>query len=652
MKTYSEFNIDIATGKTTGNTKTFCPQCHNHRHNKRDKSLSVNLDKGIWKCHYCGWTGTLHVGERAQNFRQKEYRRPCPRPITNLSAKAIAWFKERGISESTLAKAKVSEGEHFMPQIGDKRNTVQFNFYLNGELINVKYRTGDKMFAMEAGAELIPYNLDGITGKSECIITEGEIDCLSFIEIGKTNCISVPNGASSNLSYLDDFIDGWFEDKQTIYIAVDTDQKGQVLRDELLRRFGNDRCKIVTFGDDCKDANEHLVKYGAASLKNCLAHAKEVKVEGIFTLSDFEESLDDLFCQGMPMGAVIGHANFDKLCSFETKRLAVITGIPGSGKSEFLDEIAERLNLRYGWKFAYFSPENSPLAYHAGKLISKITGKSFNPEDMSYEEYEAAKKHVEGNFFFINPKDNFSVENILDKAKYLVRRYGIKALVIDPYNRLDMASTVNRETDMVRDILRTLTNFAQQNDVLVFLMAHPTKLMKDKNGVVNAPSLYDISGSAHFFNMADYGLVVHRNRVKNVVEIHVKKIRFKHLGTVGTVEMLYNERNGRYIPVSSNQAAIYDDSNHLSQRMDEQHQYLTENSIENIDPLSQYMIEIKEDYDNKNIQTNASEMSINSGDNIEVEHDGEINESDITSFPTMLFDTSEVKPREIQHYEV
>ena len=562
MKTYNDFGIEIPTSKSTGNIKVFCPKCHAQRHDKRDKSLSVNLDKGIWHCHYCSWSGTLHVGERTYTTPRKEYRKPIARPITTLSRNLVDWFAKRGISESTLKNMRIGEGEEFMPQTGNKKNTVQFNYYLDHELINVKYRTGDKLFKLESGAELIPYNIDSITGKDHCIITEGEMDCLSFIEAGYSNCISVPNGANSNLSYLDDFVDGWFEDKQTIYIAVDTDTKGVILRDELIRRFGSERCKIVNYGPDCKDANEHLVKFGKASLRACIQDAKYVKVEGVFSISDFEDSLDILYQQGMPKGVTIGLPNFDKLCSFETKRLAIVTGIPGSGKSEFIDQIIEALNVRHGWRTAFFSPENAPLQYHASKIIEKLTGKKFSPETLTENEYISAKAYVNENFFFINPKEDFTVDSILAKAKYLIRRSGIKALVIDPYNRLDIGTGRNKETDIVRDILRKIISFAQQNDILVFLMAHPTKLKKD-SGAIEVPTLYDIAGSAHFFNMADYGIVVHRNRSENLVEVKVSKVRFKHLGTVGTAKLKYNTVNGRYAPFIEGQKPNWDNSNHI-----------------------------------------------------------------------------------------
>lgn len=560
MKDYSDFGIQIPFGKRSGKVKTFCPKCHDTRHNKRDKSLSVDLDKGLWHCHYCSYSGTIHVGQRSHDVPKKEYRRPSPRPITSLSRNVVTYFNKRGISELTLKKMRICEGLKRMPQTGTDMNTIQFCYYLNDELINVKYRTGNKLFMMESGAELIPYNIDGITGQSTCIITEGEMDCLSFVEIGMDNCVSVPNGANSNLSWLDDFIDGWFEDKETIYIAVDTDSKGLILRDELLRRFGAERCKIVTYGDDCKDANEHLQKYGKESLEKCLASAKEVRVDGVYSLPDYEAELDYIYQHGLKRGFLVGHPNLDELCSFETKRLAIITGIPGSGKSEFIDEMCVRFNVRYDYKIGFFSPENMPLELHAVKLIEKLCGKRLQAVDVNGEsitplQYEHAKAYYADNFFHILPDDGYTIDNILAKAKYLVRKRGIRILVIDPFNRIECEQTAREsETQYISRVLDRLTNFAQQNDVLIFLMAHPTKIKKD-NGNGGIPTLYDINGSANFFNKADFGIVVHRERDddKNYTIVRVEKVKFRHLGTLGDALFKFNTINGRYIPWDKNQ---------------------------------------------------------------------------------------------------
>lgn len=572
---WDKYGIDAPRGGS-GNKKVFCPQCHNERRDKRDKSLSINLATGEFHCHYCGFSGCAaekDSWERERSWhnyapirRQKPvYKKPQPRPTVPLSAKALAWFKSRGISEQTLAALKISEGQEWMPQKNGQANTVQFNYFRNGELVNTKFRTGDKCFKLVSGAELLPYNIDAIKGERECIITEGEMDALSFYECGRHDVISVPNGANANLDYLDDYIEDYFDDKETIFIASDTDTKGVLLRDELVRRFGAERCRILEYGEGCKDANEHLQKYGRDSLLACLASAPEIKLEGIFTVSDFEQSLDALFENGMQKGVTIGHENFDRLCSFETKRLCVVTGIPQSGKSEFIDEILERLNMRYGWRVAVFSPENAPLAYHASKLIEKFTGKKFDKQHLTFGEYKQVKEHLEQNFYFISPSENFKLDTILDRAKYLVRRRGIKILVIDPYNRLESEQGGRNETQYISEQLDKLTTFAQLNDVLIILMAHPTKQPRNKDGVIEAPTLYDISGSANFFNKTDFGLVVHRNRTDNTVEVHVQKVKFRHLGECGTALFKYNLNNGRYVPFTNGTEPVWDNSNHIQE---------------------------------------------------------------------------------------
>ena len=1005
MKTYRDFGIEIPYGRTSGNIKTFCPQCRDKRHNKTDRSLSVDLSKGVWNCHYCGFKGGLPKnGENKANYRM-EYKKPQKMGNATLSEQVVAWFARRGISQTTLTAMRVTEGKEWMPQKNGEENTIQFNYFREGELVNVKYRTLDKCFKLTSGAEMIPYNLDAIKGQKECCICEGEIDALSFVECGITNAISVPNGANANLTYLDDCWDDYFEDKELIYIASDSDTKGVMLREELLRRFGAERCKIVEYGEGCKDANEHLVKYGKDSLLECLEKAVEPKVEGVFTTTDFEDSLDAIYRNGLQKGYTIGYENFDKFCSFETRRLCVLTGIPGcldentlidmadgtrkrisevrigeyvqsltegyhlaykpiinkwdsgekdcyelitrdghkvvatdehrfltfdgwkelkdikvgefigspvsyngsermnedilklvaiwiadgnkgkrtytvtnftpevineidaigkrnnlkvhhskvsthslsflkpitsnvdryiavvshwfrskgyskevaanmakerceqrmnaktssfdpykelvnigvydmttytvrvpdkvmmldnsqiaiflnwlfacdgsfykgsieyssvsyglcediqvllarfgissyirekqvkykdtrrlayiltveayssvcaftsmigitgkqdkmedyiknntpniyksdyipatvkkrlqygskfykkhlgltmsmndkrkvrvnrqmvidcaglqkdgeqiiaqldracrwkeiksvtyigkrhtydieiadthnffangivthnSGKSAFLNFIAERLNMRYGWKFAFFSPESMPISYHGSTLIELLVGKKFSAATMPYNEYVQAKQYLEKNFFFIYPKDDYRLDAILDKAKILVRKKGIKALVIDPYNRLENEqSSKISETQYVSVVLDKLTSFAQQNDIIIFLMAHPTKMPKNLDGKYEVPTLYNISGSANFYNKADFGITVHRDFAGGFTEVHIQKVKFRHLGDKGVATFKYNLNNGRYSEYEDNMPPIWDNSNHLVEK--------------------------------------------------------------------------------------
>ena len=563
---YNFHSLDIETnGKTGGHMKTYCPKCRDQRKNKRDKSLSVDLDNGLGKCHYCGWTFSLKGDETPRtnthaDGKKAGYSTSLPyhfrRPVfdsnhTQLSDKLTRWLVEtRCITQEVITRMRLTEQQEVMPQTGKRENCICFNYFEDGEPVNVKYRDGQKNFKMVAGAELIPYNIDGIRDTPEAIITEGEFDALSFMTIGRQDVVSVPSGANRNLSWLDRFVESHFEEKKNIYIAVDTDRKGLELRDELVRRLGAERCRIVSYGPECKDANEHLVKYGVESLRITLQQAEEIPLEGVFTATDLREELRTLYENGLGTGADTGLENLDNLCTFELGRLLVVTGIPGSGKSEFTDELVLRLCLRHDWRIGFFSPENMPIVYHLRKLAEKLTGRRFTPAYTPGMLYGKTSDWLTEHVCHILPKENFTIDTVLEKARELVRRRGIRLLIIDPLNRLEHSIPQGQtETQYISSLLNRLSGFAVRHGCLVILVAHPRKMYRNPmTGVTPRPDLYDINGSAEFFNKCDFGLVVQRDKDAGIVRLYVEKVKFKHLGAPGEATFVYDIVNGRYHP--------------------------------------------------------------------------------------------------------
>ena len=190
-----------------------------------------------------------------------------------------------------------------MPQTGKAENTIQFNYIMGDQLINIKYRDGRKNFKLYKGAEKVFYNINSIVGFDTCVITEGEMDVLALHEAGIKNAISVPNGAtlnSNNLDYLDNCID-YFEDKEKVILAVDNDEPGQALQQELIRRLGAEVCFMASF-EDCKDANEYLIKYGKEQLKNKINDARPVPLENVKTFKDIEDEITDFVKNGFKPG--------------------------------------------------------------------------------------------------------------------------------------------------------------------------------------------------------------------------------------------------------------------------------------------------------------------------------------------------------------
>lgn len=528
--------------KKDGENAMQCPVCTETRKHKNKKSFSWNNQKRTGYCHNCD----SRFVEYKPLPEKKIFVQPKIVNRTELSDKALEWFNSRGIGQETLKRMDIHSSMEFMPQTSCDRAVVCFPYYLDDELVNIKYRDSAKNFKLFKGAELIFYNLNAIKNSNSIVIVEGEMDCLSYIEAGIDNCISVPNGASAkNLEYLDNYID-LFDSLEKIYLATDNDLHGFELREELIRRLGTEKCYIVSFGD-FKDANEYLMEKGKIALAQTIQSATDVPVEGIIKLQTHYDDIYNMFISGAETGFGIGFDEIDKAVTWETGRLAVFTGIPSHGKSEFVDFICTRLNIVHGWKIGYFSPENYPVKYHYSKLASKISGKKFEKGYIGQGEYEKTFDYISDNFFFVYPEEDMSVDNVLAKAKHLVRRHGIRVMVFDPYNKIEhMRDRGESETEYISRFLDKMIMFGKRYNVLVILVAHPRKMEKAANGAYIKPTLYDINGSANFYNKADYGISIYRDFNANKTTVSFLKVKFKHLGDGGDVELKYNFTNGRY----------------------------------------------------------------------------------------------------------
>ncbi len=438
-----------------------------------------------------------------------------------------------------------------MPQTGKNESVIKFNYFIASSLINIKYRDGRKNFKLYKGAEKVFYNIDSIANANECVIVEGEMDVLSLHEAGVKNSVSVPNGATlgnNNLDYLDNCID-YFVDKEKIVIAVDNDEAGQALQAELIRRLGAEVCYVADF-NDCKDANEYLIKYSKEELADVILKAKPVPLENVTTFRDVEEEVIDFVENGFKPGFQIGLGNFDNIFSTYTGQFITVTGIPSSGKSDWVDQMCIGYNRNYSWKTAYASPENTPTYLHAHKLVRKLWGGMPSKSDVGSERWKNITEHVNDNFYFID-MERYSLDAILKKGAELVKRKGIKCLVIDPYNKVrDLSGNMSDVNMYTMEYLTKIEIFARKYDVLVIIVAHPTKMYKDNNGNIEEPTMYNIKGGGEWYDASYHGLLVHRNYELKTVKVKVLKVKFQNLGENGAeAHFKWESNSGLYEPM-------------------------------------------------------------------------------------------------------
>jgi len=580
---WSELGIDIR--KSSGSEKVLCPNCSNSRkpENRGDRSLSVDITNGLANCHNCGMKYVIDrfKGNMSKVESTKIYKLPKQEINYDINKSVSAWFEGRGISLETLKKLKITSGKSYMPQISKEVNTINFNYFFSNTLVNIKYRDARKNFKFESGAKLVFYNLDCLLEKdvTSVVIVEGEVDAASYVEAGVSNVISVPNGASKgsmNLDYLTNsyelFDNPWrisngLKPISKIVIATDDDDPGIALKTELTRRLGEYRCYSVDFKGH-NDPNEMLVADGAVALFNTFDMAQPVPLKDITEAGSMYGDLLKMREEGgLKPGSQVGSEDFQKLYSFDLARLTLVTGVPTHGKTVFLDDLTVRLAFEYNWVFALFSPESYPIQLHVTRLISKLIGKHFN--DMSHQEITMGLQFVHDHFVWIYPEDeNYSLRNILNITRDAVRRYGVNSLVIDPWTEIDKGGLTG--TEDINDHLSILNQFKRSENLHVFLVAHPTKMQKDPvTKKVDVPDLYDISGSANFYNKADGGITIYRNFEGDTVEIYLNKCKFEHLGKIGSCTLRYNLKNGRYQDIESINKYGWDDRNWLDIRAEQ-----------------------------------------------------------------------------------
>ncbi|KAJ9673502.1 hypothetical protein PVL29_023204 [Vitis rotundifolia] len=528
-KKLEAIGFDSQMLKTGQYNNLLCPACKGGYSMEKSLSLSITLDRNcaVWTCHRgkCGWRGDTQAfvngGSSYGRLNQ----------ITKIKPK-------REITEKSLGLEPLC-----------REFIIAFTYRRNGVLVSCKYWDVNKNFWQEEDTEKIFYGVDDIKEASDIIIVEGEIDKLSMEEAGFYNCVSVPDGAPGSVStkvFKSDEEDikyqylwnckEYLEKASRIILATDGDSPGLALAEELARRLGRERCWRVKWPkknevDHFKDANEVLMYLGPDVLKEVIENV----VPG---------------------------------------ELTIVTGVPNSGKSEWIDALLCNINRSVGWRFALCSMENK-VREHARKLLEKHIKKPFfdagygeSIERMSIEEFELGKKWLSETFYLIRC-ENDSLPNIkwvLDLAKAAVLRHGVRGLVIDPYNELDHQRPANQtETEYVSQMLTIIKRFAQHHSCHVWFVAHPRQLHHWDGG---PPNMYDISGSAHFINKCDNGIVIHRNRNPDTgpvdqVQVCVRKVRNKVIGTTGDAFLSYD----RYGPSFSHYCIVFNQSSRKNTSM-------------------------------------------------------------------------------------
>lgn len=491
----------------------------------------------------------------------------------------IKAFDQRQISEDTAVRFGVYTVRHIVDANGKRTgevepdvggNVVAFPYLDHGRVVAEKYRGPGKQFWQSKGGKKTFWNADILDdpgleqGLGPLIITEGEIDALTAIDCGFPFTVSVPDGAPgvphgqlpTDLPPLDATSDrtGKFEyvwnnrDRlkrvKRFVLAVDDDAPGKRLEAELLRRLAPSRCLSIVYPDGCKDLSDVRVKHGAETVARCLNAARPYPVRGLYRLSDYPDVAD-------PETYSTGFADLDDHLKLWLGEMMIVTGIPSHGKSTFVINLCVNLARQYGWSTAMASFEIQTVPALRHKL--RLAKTQFPPVYWHAEMKAVADRWINEYFLFIDDDptgdgdEDLTLEWVLERAADAVMRDGIRVLVIDPWNEVEHAKPRGEsETEYHNRALRMIRRFAARYQVIAIVIAHPTKEV-GKDGATRMPGLYDIAGSAAWFNKPDHGIVVFvPDAETGETVIAIKKVRFGWSGKKAEITLRYDPETEGY----------------------------------------------------------------------------------------------------------
>lgn len=567
-------NLDFDFAGTT--SRVVCPFCADTRKKSKLKEMTLTRQADgvvLYHCHHCYASGSSHEATQKSAYRAppKENKLaavPAMIPPTQgLGEKEYAWLESRGISRETADKMKLFGETKYFKRLEKNHSAIGFPYYRNGVFLGAKYRAfPEKDFTQDAGGNHDFFGLDQVELGKPIVIVEGEIDCLTAMEAGIQNVVSVPSGApvkvaDGKVSPTEDkkFSFVWnardvLDAAPYVIIATDQDPPGQALAEELARRIGKEKCRIAKF--DKKDLNEVFNdpsrhdpsrELAADAVRAVVDGAAPYPIAGLSDADTYFERLNDLFDKGTGKGCSTGYASLDSIYTVAPGQLTVVTGYPSMGKSNFVDQIMVNLARKEEWKFAVCSFENQPEV-HIARLMEIYTKRKFYDGQMRMDKalMHDAFKWVKEHFLFIdsNGEEPSTLDSILERARIAVKRMGVRGLLIDPYNYIDLDRKDSTETEAISNMLTRVQKFCKAQDVHTWFVAHPSKIQR--SGVEQPrPDGMSISGSMAWWAKTDCGLTVHRKE-GSTVEVAVWKCRYRWVGTQGETSLVYDKVAGTY----------------------------------------------------------------------------------------------------------
>ena len=491
-----------------------CPFCGPNQKSDNQYKFYMNAENGAFKCYrekHCGRTGSFyelleHFGledefefedddiDYQQNYTKPEVKTNDP------SGPVEEYLDLRCIDKEIWQKHNVKE----------KDGNIAFEYYQDGELVLVKYRTAskDKRYWQEGGGKPVLWEIDKVNPEKPLVICEGELDKLAIHQAGYENVVSVPFG-TNNLKWINHCWDT-LEEVEEFVIWGDNDEAGEKMEKELVQRLGQHRCRVVEC--DLNDPNLVLFKRGDEAILNEIEKAVFPPIKRALQVKDIERfdpsNLDKTESNFPAVNKYLG--------GYMESMVSIWSGVNGSGKTTILgQEMLQAADQGKGacivsgelatWNVVTWLQKQAV----GPKKVVREYDERFDRENYRVPENlkDKFENWAEDRLFIYDSFESLKPGDILEVFRGLAKRYGTQQFLVDNLMKINYGSIDNKYSKQA-EFVSDLKDFAMNYNAHVHIVAHPRK----PSGII---SKEDIAGLYEITNFADNVIAMHRIKPKN-----------------------------------------------------------------------------------------------------------------------------------------
>jgi len=526
-----------------------CPLCSS------SDAVSVNADNSAY-CFSCQQYIREYDMELQPTNTNNEYE------VKNYMKESnYAEIIDRNISEQTCKKFGVTVKM-------DNMGTITNHYYpyhdTQGAKIATKTRyTKLKEFSIQGNTKNSGLFGQHLFSKNKyCIITEGELDCLSAYQMMlkgtyHTPVVSIKNGITSAVKDIKTSLE-WLENNfDNVIINFDNDEHGIDGAMKVAELFSPGKCKIMHLPEGFKDASDCLTKNKIQIYNKTFWDAKTFAPDGIINAKILFDEVVKPITKSFVQYPFEG---LNKITyGLRPSELVTFTAGSGLGKTQVMREVVHHIIKSTEDNIGLLMLEETPVITSKG-LMSVEANQRLHLPDVHVSK-EEMKTYFDatvgtGRVYMFDHFGSNSIDNIVSRVRFLAKGLDCKYVIIDHVSIIVSDQSHGDERRALDEIMTRLRTLVQETGVSMIVVSHLRRPDGKGHEEGAATSLSQLRGSASIGQLSDMVIGLERDAqnddpdIRNTTRIRVLKNRFSGI-TGPCCDLKYDIDTGRLNEVKS-----------------------------------------------------------------------------------------------------